>query len=163
MKILLKDTCKLIPASTVDIQSPCFACFLQHTGEQALCVVTALGCMQAAKEVAHLHTSHLWSTKGQGSSAASTALPIWQEQALTRLNLFGPNANLEILIGGDPPVDPVLLAALRILYCNDPTELGGRSLVQLGAWGAFLTPANEVCLCSILLTASSPQKCRALF
>ena len=113
--------------------------------------------MQAAKEVAHLHSSHLWSTKGQGSSAASTALPIWQEQALTHLNLCGPNANLEILIGGDSPVDPRLLAALRILYCNDPTELGGRSLVQLGAWGSFLSPANEVCSSSMFSIASFTQ------
>lgn len=95
--------------------------------------------MQAAKAVAHLRSSHVWSTKGQG-----TTLPIWQEQALTHLNLCGPNANLEIVIGGDPPIDPRMLAALRILYCKDPTELGGRSLVQLGAWGASLTPANEV-------------------
>ena len=127
-----------------------FCILLQHADEsQAAVSVIALGCMQAAKEVAHLHTSHLWSTKSQGSSAASTALPIWQEQALAHLNLCGPNANLEVLIGGEPPVDPRLLAALRMLYCNDPTELGGRSLVQLGAWGAFLTPANEVCFCSI--------------
>ena len=101
--------------------------------------------MQAAKEVAHLNSLHPWSATGQGSSAASTALPIWQEQALTHLNLCGPNASLEILIGGDPPVDARLLAALRILYCRDPTELGGRALVHLGAWGAFLNPANEVC------------------
>lgn len=109
-----------------------------------------LHALQAAKEVAHLHSSHLWSTKGQGSSAASTALPVWQEQALMHLNLYGPNANLEVLIGGDPPIDPRLLAAVRMLYCQDPTELGGRALVQLGAWGAFLTPANEVHLCSFL-------------
>lgn len=100
--------------------------------------------MQAAKEVAHLHSSHLWFTKEQGSSAAGTALPIWQEQALSHLNLSGPSPDLQIMIGGDPPIDPRLLAALRILYCKDPTELGGRALVQLGAWGAFLSPANEV-------------------
>lgn len=116
----------------------------------------ALACMQAAKAVAHLRTSHVWSTKGQGSSAASTALPIWQEQALTHLNLCGPDANLEIVIGGDPPVDPRMLAALRILYCRDPTELGGRSLVQLGAWGAVLSPANEVCSYIMFLTSCLP-------
>lgn len=104
-------------------------------------------CMQAAKEVAHLHTLHPWSIKGRGTSGASTALPIWQEQALTHLNLSGPNPDLQIMIGGDPPIDARLLAALRILYCRDPTEMGGRPLVQLGAWGAFLTPANEVCSC----------------
>ena len=94
--------------------------------------------------MAHLHSSHLWTTQGQGTSTGSTALPIWQEQALTHLNLYGPSANLEVLIGGSPPVDPRLLAAVRVLYCQDPAELKGRALVQLGAWGAFLTPANEV-------------------
>lgn len=126
-----------------------------------------LDLLEAAKEVAHLHSSHLWSTKGQGSSAASTALPVWQEQALMHLNLYGPNANLEVLIGGDPPIDPRLLAAVRMLYCQDPTELGGRALVQLGAWGAFLTPANEVralrtiaAMCTMLLSqwSSLPQE-----
>ena len=99
---------------------------------------------QAAKEVAHLQSSQLWSTKSQGISSASTDLPIWQEQALTHLNLWGPNANLEVTLCGMPPVDPRLLAAIRILYCRDPSELQGRALVQLGAWGVFLNPANEV-------------------
>lgn len=146
-------TCQLCHFVYHQLQQHAMPCQLQLP-----CVVIALACMQAAKEVAHLRTSHLWSTKGQGSSAASTALPIWQEQALIHLNLCGPNANLEILIGRDPPVDPRLLAALRVLYCNDPTELGGRSLVQLGAWGSFLTPANEVCSSSMFLTAFFPQK-----
>lgn len=113
--------------------------------------------MQAAKAVAHLRSSHLWSTKGQGS----TTLPIWQEQALTHLNLCGPDAHLEIVIGGDPPIDPRMLAALRILYCKDPTDLGGRSLVQLGAWGAFLSPANEVCSYILFLTSCLPRECAA--
>lgn len=103
-----------------------------------------LALAQAAKEVAHLQSSQVWSTKSQGPSSASTDLPIWQEQALTHLNLWGPNANLEVMLGGVPPVDPRLLAAVRILYCKDPSELQGRALVQLGAWGAFLNPANEV-------------------
>ena len=108
---------------------------------------------QAAKEVAHLQSSQLWSTKNQSTSSASTDLPIWQEQALTHLNLWGPNANLEVTLGGVPPVDPRLLAAVRILYCKDPSELQGRALVQLGAWGAFLNPANEVYPFAIIIWA----------
>ncbi|DBA78761.1 TPA: hypothetical protein ACH3X1_008667 [Trebouxia sp. C0004] len=103
-----------------------------------------LDMLEAAKEVAHLQSFHLWATKNQGPSSASTDLPIWQEQALTHLNLWGPNANLEVMLGGVPPVDPRLLAAVRILYCKDPSELQGRALAHLGAWGAFLNPANEV-------------------
>jgi len=106
---------------------------------------------QAAKEVAHLQSSQLWSTKNQGTSSASTDLPIWQEQALTHLNLWGPNANLEVTLGGVPPVDPRLLAAIRILYCKDPSELQGRALAHLGAWGAFLNPANEVNAFTIII------------
>ena len=90
-----------------------------------------------------MHSSHLWSTKGQGTTQGSTSLPIWQEQALTHLSLWGPNANFEVGIGGDPPVDPRLLAAVRMLYCKDPSELGG-STATLGAWGIPLSPANEV-------------------
>lgn len=111
---------------------------------------------QAAKEVAHLQSSHSWSTKADsGSSSASTDLPIWQEQALTHLNLWGPAANLEVTLGGQPPVDPRLLAAVRMLYCKDPSELSGRALVQLGAWGFFLNPANEVGPCTAVVVISS--------
>ncbi|DBA78760.1 hypothetical protein WJX77_011196 [Trebouxia sp. C0004] len=126
-----------------------------------------LDMLEAAKEVAHLQSFHLWATKNQGPSSASTDLPIWQEQALTHLNLWGPNANLEVMLGGVPPVDPRLLAAVRILYCKDPSELQGRALAHLGAWGAFLNPANEVralrtiaAICTMLLSqwSSVPQE-----
>lgn len=121
--------------------------------------------LEAAKEVAHLHSSHLWSTKGQGTTTSSTSLPLWQEQALTHLNLWGPTANLEVAIGGNPPVDPRLLAAVRMLYCKNPTELG--SIAKLGAWGIPLNPANEVrslrtiaAVCTLLLSQwpSVPQE-----
>ncbi len=108
--------------------------------------------LQAAKEVAHLHTSQSWSTKDLATSTATTSLPIWQEQALMHLNLWGPNANLEITLGGDPPVDPRLLAAVRMLYCKDFDELsvaGGQlgtgAISDWTAWGRYLSPSNEVC------------------
>ena len=41
-------------------------------------------------------------------------------------------------------MDPRLLAGVRILYCQDPSELRQAPLAQLGAWGVPLNPANEV-------------------
>ena len=122
---------------------------------------------QAGKEVAHLQGCGLLSTKGQAISSASTDLPIWQEQALSHLHLAGPNPDLEVTLGGQPPVDPRLLAAVRILLCKDPSELQGRSLQHLGAWGAYLSPANEVsswdCLRVQGSQLSAPQSDDALW
>ncbi len=141
--------CKSSCISSVQINRQCFmlgasCCFAQRLTKKNLSPLQTVSFAQAAKEVAHLQSSQLWSTKNQSTSSASTDLPIWQEQALTHLNLWGPNANLEVTLGGVPPVDPRLLAAVRILYCKDPSELQGRALAHLGAWGAFLNPANEV-------------------
>lgn len=141
--------CKSSCISSFQINRQCFTigafcCIAQRLMKANLLAFCKLHFAQAAKEVAHLQSSQLWSTKNQGTSSASTDLPIWQEQALTHLNLWGPNANLEVTLGGVPPVDPRLLAAIRILYCKDPSELQGRALAHLGAWGAFLNPANEV-------------------
>ena len=92
-----------------------------------------------------MRSSQSWSHQGQSTSSSTAALPLWQEQALTQLQLLGPSANLEVTLGGDPQcIDPRLLAAVRILYCQDPSELREGSLAQLGAWGVPLNAANEV-------------------
>ena len=96
-----------------------------------------------------MQSPHHWSSSNQGASSASSNLPIWQEQALADIGLWGPNANLEVSLGGEPPVDPRLLAAVRMLYCHEPNDLAGTSMVQLGEWGRYLSPQNEVCCLSL--------------
>lgn len=108
--------------------------------------LTGMIAVQAGKELAGVRSLQPWSQQSPAASSSSTALPLWQEQALTQLGLLGSHANAEVSLGGDPCVDPKLLAAVRILYCRDPSELQGRALVQLAAWGMPLNPANEVSL-----------------
>ena len=115
--------------------------FCMRFNSQSKCVCWLV---QAGKEIAHVRSSQPWCHQGQGTSSSGTALPLWQEQALTHLQLLGPDANLEVAVGGEPCIDPRLLAAVRILYCWDPSELRQGSLAQLGAWGVPLNPANEV-------------------
>lgn len=122
-----------------------------------------------------------------GSSADLPALPAWQQQALVGLQLAGPGANTEVTIrraaagaagssssgsskaadtaaaaaGEGSPVDPRLLAGVRVLCAPNEAVLGGRSGVsQLGRWDAPLAaPAAELAalrtltgLCAIALS-----------
>ena len=111
-------------------------------------------------------------------------LPAWQQQALASLQLAGPGANTEVTIrrqaargggngsgsgsrngGGEAaaegPVDPRLLAGVRVLCAPSAAALGGKaaSVERLGRWDAPLAPAAELAalraltgLCAIALS-----------
>lgn len=55
---------------------------------------------------------------GVSSSNFSSPTP-WQQQILFQLNLDGDNPDLKVRIGGSELVEDRLLAALRVLLCND--------------------------------------------
>jgi len=68
----------------------------------------------------------------------------WQKQLLQQLSLFGPGANAEVTIGRQPPAEPRLLAALRLLTATAASDVRGRSVDQLGDWHAPLATQLEV-------------------
>lgn len=107
------------------------------------------------------------------AAADLPALPAWQQKELAALQLVGPGANTEVTVrraaapssssgsaGG--PVDPRLLAAVRVLCSPTAQALGGRSgAEQLGRWDVPLVqPAAELAalktlsgLCAIVLSS----------
>ncbi|KAL3675689.1 hypothetical protein R1sor_025637 [Riccia sorocarpa] len=62
--------------------------------------------------------------------------PPWQQALLAQLRLQGAGASLLVTLGGPEIVDGRLLAALRILYAGDASELRHQDLKQLQAWGS---------------------------
>ena len=68
----------------------------------------------------------------------------WQKQLLQQLALLGPGANAEVTIGRQPPAEPRLLAALRVLTATAAPDVRARSVEQLGDWHAPLATPFEV-------------------
>lgn len=87
-------------------------------------------------------------------------LPAWQQRELAALGLAGAGANTDVAIrrapeaGGEGggaaarlqgPVDPRLLAGVRVLCAPNEAALGGRRGVDgLGVWGTPIAPAAEL-------------------
>ena len=116
--------------------------------------------LQAAKAVAAVDST---GPADDGSSDELPPLPAWQQQALAALQLAGPGANTEVTIrwqsapaagagscGGkgaasEGPVDPRLLAGVRVLCAPTAAALGGKSgIEQLGRWDAPIALAAEL-------------------
>ena len=114
--------------------------------------------LQAAKAVAAVGST---GPADDGSSDELPPLPAWQQQALAALQLAGPGANTEVTIRWQPatgagssggkaaaaegPVDPRLLAGVRVLCAPTAAALGGKSGVeQLGRWDAPIALAAEL-------------------
>ncbi|KAK3241469.1 hypothetical protein CYMTET_48767, partial [Cymbomonas tetramitiformis] len=56
----------------------------------------------------------------------------WKKERLVQLRLLGPEADLEVRVGGHQLVDGRFLAALRILYATDAAELESVPFRDLG-------------------------------
>lgn len=79
----------------------------------------------------------------EGAEALGGLAP-WQRSLLGELKLEGPGANTEVtILQGAQPVDGRLLAAARILWAREQSELAGRGLARLQEWGKPLSKANE--------------------
>ncbi|GMH33548.1 hypothetical protein BSKO_01382 [Bryopsis sp. KO-2023] len=81
--------------------------------------------------------------KGVGKDG-SIELHEWQKLALVALGLAGPNADLQVNIGGKSTVDPRFLAALRILFVDDRAKIRNVEMDSLGSWDTPIDPQNEV-------------------
>jgi hypothetical protein len=156
------------------------------SGEQAVTYVRLLVRLQAAKEVAGVGSATGAPDSGEGELPP---LPAWQQQGLVALGLAGPAANTEVTIrwqqqgsgkgdgsrkgdgsssssnaaaADEGPVDPRLMAGVRLLCAPSRAALGGGpvSVESLGRWGTPLsTPAAELAalrtlsaLCAIALS-----------
>ena len=102
------------------------------------------------------------STGGPADGDDLPPLPAWQQRELAALGLSGPGANTEVAIRRQPqaggegkddaaaqrlqgPVDPRLLAGVRVLCAPSEAALGGRRGVDgLGVWGVPIAPAAEL-------------------
>lgn len=67
---------------------------------------------------------------GVSSPNFSTPTP-WQQQILFQLNLDGENPDLKVRIGGSEVVEGRLLAALRVLLCNERAAVEQKDLETL--------------------------------
>lgn len=108
------------------------------------------GLLDFAREVAGLSGAPFGSPDPAEQAAAmgdDPAAAPWQRQLLSELKLLGPGADRELRIGGPSHVDPRLLAALRVLYCQEPAALralpAGRQAAYLQSPDGLLTLANE--------------------
>ncbi|XP_051145076.1 uncharacterized protein LOC127261001 [Andrographis paniculata] len=84
----------------------------------------------------------------------------WQQQILLQLNLDGENPDLKVRIGGSELVEDRLLAALRVLLCNDKEAVEKQALddlksikseAPLGTGNETATLRTIVALCVIAL------------
>ncbi|BBN19866.1 hypothetical protein MPTK1_8g14370 [Marchantia polymorpha subsp. ruderalis] len=71
----------------------------------------------------------------QGPQSFTSPAP-WQQALLAQLRLQGAGASLMVTLGGPDIVEGRLLAALRILYAADVSELRHQDLEQLQQWGS---------------------------
>jgi histone-lysine N-methyltransferase SETD3 len=108
------------------------------------------GLLDFAREVAGLSGAPFGSPDSAEQAAATGDDPAaapWQRQLLSELRLFGPGADRELRMGGPTHVDPRLLAALRVLYCQEPAALralpAGKQAAYLQSPDGQLTLANE--------------------
>ena len=108
------------------------------------------GLLDFAREVAGLSGAPFGSPSRAEQAAATGDDPAaapWQRQLLSELRLWGPGADRELRMGGPRMVDPRLLAALRVLYCQDPAALralpAGKQAAYLQSPDGQLTVANE--------------------
>ncbi|KAJ7560900.1 hypothetical protein O6H91_03G005300 [Diphasiastrum complanatum] len=70
----------------------------------------------------------------QSNSVSFSSPAPWQLPILAKLNLVGSNASLQVMLGGPDHVDGRLLAALRVLYAEDPADLQNIDLITLQTW-----------------------------
>ena len=103
-----------------------------------------------AREAAGLSGMPFGSPDAAEHAAATGDDPVaapWQRQLLTQLRLVGPGADRELRMGGASVVDQRLLAALRVLYCQDPAALralpAGKQAAYLQSPDGQLSLANE--------------------
>lgn len=107
------------------------------------------GLLDIAREVAGLSGAPFGSSNAAEHAVGGEdpAAAPWQRQLLSELRLVGPSAQRELSIGGPDLVDPRLLAALRVLYCQEPAALralpAGKQASYLQAADGQLTLANE--------------------
>ncbi|CAM9717722.1 unnamed protein product, partial [Sphacelaria rigidula] len=91
-----------------------------------------------------------------GSSVGENELEPWQHRVLIDLKLEGPGADRTVYLGGDRshatlPVDPRLLAALRVMYARSKEELQGKSAQELADYETGkLSTYNERRVLSLL-------------
>ncbi|KAF8073245.1 CAND7 [Scenedesmus sp. PABB004] len=93
------------------------------------------------------------------SGRAIDGLKTWQRTALAELGLLGggassssePAAPSPFRIGGEPPVSPELLAAVRVLLASERGAVKGQSLARLGDWHRPLSAAHEALVIKALV------------
>ena len=71
-----------------------------------------------------------------------SALPRWQEACLVQM---GIESGAEVTLGRDPPADPRLVAAARVLAATSHSQLLGRGPDELGKLDRPLFGDVEVC------------------
>jgi hypothetical protein len=104
--------------------------------------------LQAAKEFAGVKSA---AVRQSLDPEAPTHVPTWQLDALKAFGLIGANIPVNFIQLSAPtaapgcPVEPRLLAGVRVLCAANESELQGRAtLERLGDWNAPLSTRNEI-------------------
>ncbi len=84
-----------------------------------------------------------------GGEALEISRPPWKRAVLAQLEVEGPEADLEVGLGGPQHVEPRLLAAARVLVAVQPNEVQGLSTEALGRWDRWGWPpgTSRACAC----------------